>query len=65
MEPGEDEFWDLEEDEFDSPEAEGEYEEADAVAERINQMAQDLGEDEQLDWMPFFSANALIQTTSI
>ncbi|QFT76917.1 AAA family ATPase [Erythrobacter sp. THAF29] len=40
----------------------GEYEEADAVAVRINELAQDLGDDEQLDWMPFFSANALIQT---
>lgn len=40
----------------------GNYEKADEVASRINLLSRDLSEDEQLDWMPFFTANAIIQT---
>ena len=40
----------------------GQYDEADAVADRINALNEDLEDTEQLEWMPFFAANALIQT---
>jgi class 3 adenylate cyclase/tetratricopeptide (TPR) repeat protein len=40
----------------------GNYEKADDVAKRINELAQNLVDEEELDWMPIFSTNAFIQT---
>lgn len=40
----------------------GAYDRADEVADRINQLASEQGDDIVPEWMPFFSGNALIQT---
>lgn len=40
----------------------GDYAEADKIAKRVQELSRDLGEDEDLEWMPIFMANAAIQT---